>query len=94
MTLTIDIPPDTERRLRSEALRLGLDEGECARRLLEQALPGSLPNVDQATLDLFAKWAAEAKLITPEERIEAERELEEFKRAMNEHSGRGYPIYP
>ena len=94
MTLKIDISPEFEASLKEAALRQGLDEAEFAKKLLENSVASPVPVRDQATLDLFAKWAAEAKSITPEERIEAERELEEFKKAMNDHSTRGYPIYP
>jgi hypothetical protein len=45
MTLMIPISSETARRLRSEAARLGVDEAEFARRLIEQSLP---PRTDTA----------------------------------------------
>jgi hypothetical protein len=39
MTLTIDLPPETENRLQQEAAKHGLDPGDYARVLIEQNLP-------------------------------------------------------
>jgi hypothetical protein len=39
MTLTIDLPPETENRLQQEAAKQGLNPGEYARLLIEQNLP-------------------------------------------------------
>jgi hypothetical protein len=39
MTLTIELPPDLENRLRQEAEKHGVDAGELARRLIERQLP-------------------------------------------------------
>lgn len=39
MTLTIDLEPDVEKRLREVAAQHGLDEVEYVRRLIEQHLP-------------------------------------------------------
>lgn len=38
MTLTIELPPDLERRLRHEAAQHGVSLGEYARRLIERQL--------------------------------------------------------
>jgi len=67
MTLTIQIPPETEQRLRSEAARLGVDEGECAKRLIELGLPSQAPDVDRGTLDLLAQWDREDETTDPSE---------------------------
>ena len=43
MTLTIELPPDVESRLREEAEKQGLEAGELAGRLIEKQLPGTPP---------------------------------------------------
>lgn len=49
--------------------------------------------VDSATLELLAKWKAEDATKDPEAIRSAERELAEFKRAMNEsRSESGEPL--
>jgi hypothetical protein len=52
--------------------------------------------VDNATLELLAKWKAEDATKDPEAIRSAERELAEFKKAMNEsrlESGE-HPLFP
>lgn len=46
-------------------------------------LPGNA-SIDTATLELLAQWRREDATDDPEKICEAERELAEFKRAMNE----------
>ena len=72
--MTIRLPPDIVSRLKTEAQRRGVDPNECARQLIEEALP----KPDQATLDLLAKWEAEDATDDPEELARREREAEEF----------------
>ena len=71
MTLTIgNISPDTERLLKTEAARAGVDEAEYARRLIEQGLlqaAMSEPAADQATVDLLARWDIEDATTDPAE---------------------------
>jgi hypothetical protein len=52
--------------------------------------------IDMATFELFAKWRAEDATDDPEELRKAERELAEFKKAMNGNRAQaGEPIlYP
>ncbi len=52
--------------------------------------------IDSATLDLLATWRREDVTENPEEVRAAEREVAEFKRAMNENrAGSGEPpVYP
>lgn len=38
MTITIEIPPELEQKLRNEAMRMGLPVDDYARRLLEESL--------------------------------------------------------
>lgn len=96
MTLTITIPPELESRLKSEAARVGMNETEYAKRLLEQGLVSApaQPVVDQATLDLLAKWDAEDATDDPAEIARRQEEWEEFRKSMNEDSLSGRPIYP
>lgn len=52
--------------------------------------PSSNGAIDSATLELLAQWKQEDATQNPEEVRAAERELAEFKKAMNEsraHSG-------
>jgi len=83
MTLKINFPPETENRLKTEAARLGVDEAEYARRVIEQSLPPNSAPVDQATVDLLAEWAREDQTSDPAEIARREREFEELKAAMN-----------
>jgi hypothetical protein len=85
MTLTVQIPPETEQRLRSEAARLGVDEGECAKRLIELALPQNSVEVDRATLKLLAQWDKEDETNDPCEIALRNREFEELKTALNQN---------
>lgn len=96
MTLEIEIPAETERRLKSEAARIGVDEAEYARRLVERGLPDSRPApvADQATLDLLAKWEAEDATDDPAEIARRHEEWEAFRRSMNANSLSGRPVYP
>lgn len=95
MTLTIsNIPPEIEQRLRREAARVGLDEAEFVKRLIEKALPSSERTVDRATLDLLAAWDAEDETDDPAEITRRQREWEELRKSMNENSLSGRPVYP
>lgn len=98
MTLTIsDLPPEVERRLKSEAARLGVDEAEYVKRLIQQGLPATdepTRFVDRATLDLVAQWDAEDATDDPAELARRAREWEQFRKSMNEDSLSGRPVYP
>lgn len=94
MTLTINIPPETERQLKMEAARAGVDESEYARRLIELALPQPKAVGDQATLDLVAQWDAEDATDDPAEIARRQKEWEEFRMSMNQNSISGRPVYP
>src|SRR5206468_3027720 len=72
--MTIQLSPDIENRLKTEAQRRGLNLSECASQLLDQALP----KPDHATLDLLAKWDEEDATDDPEEIARRQREAEEF----------------
>ena len=45
MTLSINIPPEVERRLKEEAARQGIDEAEYARRVVERSLQPAGPRI-------------------------------------------------
>ena len=96
MTLTIDISSETQSRLKNEAARLGIDEAEYARRLIEQSLPRAKtpPAIDQATLDLFARWDVEDQTDDPAEIARRKKQWEEFRDSMNEHSLSSRKVYP
>ena len=95
MTLTIEIPPETEKRLKTEAARLGIPETEYAKQAIERSLPPETPViVDQATLDLLAQWDKEDETDDPAEIARRQEEWEEFRKSMNAHSISGRPIYP
>jgi hypothetical protein len=85
MTLTIDLSPEVERRLRDEAARMGLDESEYARRVIERSLPLKAGAVDQATLDLFAEWERNDRTSDPTEIQRRNREYDELKEALNQN---------
>ncbi len=102
MTLRIDLPPDEERRLRERAADRGVDPSALAVLFVREGLSktdlgtagGDVPNPNQSTLDMPARWAEEDAADGPTDPAEAQREWEEFRDGMNAHSSRGYPIYP
>jgi hypothetical protein len=61
---------------------------------MRQIVRTQKPVVDQATLDLLAKWDAEDATDDPAEIARRQEEWEEFRKAMNEDSISGRPIYP
>lgn len=88
MTLTIDLSSDVEDRLRQEAERRGLAPQAYARQLIEAGLPSDLDaqrDANRATLELLRRWEIEQATDNPAELAEHERELEEFKQAMNQN---------
>jgi hypothetical protein len=86
MTLTIDLPPDIEARLKREAERKGEQPADVARRLIENGLPAPTPSPQyEYTKALFEQWAKEDATDDPEEIAAAERELEEFKARINSY---------
>lgn len=80
-SLSIQLTPDEEARLRSVARRAGLDPAECARRLLTQHLPAEPTAL--ATRELLRAWRDEDATDDPAELRRAEEELAAFKQAMN-----------
>jgi uncharacterized protein YhaN len=97
MTITVQIPPEAEARLRSAAAQLGVDAAEYAQRLIEQGLSqlcAASPAADRATAELLARWDAEDATSDPAEIARRQQEWEEFRNSMNTNSLSGRPIYP
>ena len=91
MTITFELSPEEEARLRIAARERGTDPTECAHRLLTDCLPSLRPG--EATLALFATWEAEDATDDPNMIREAEEELAEFKKAMNRNRLGQRPLY-
>ena len=86
MTLTLDLSPDLESRLRSEAERRGLEPEAYAVGLLEQQL-AVRTNPDNSLARLFAKWDAEDATDDPAEIARRQRAWDEIRKALNESHG-------
>jgi hypothetical protein len=63
MTLTLDIPPDLERRLNHEAEKLGLHAQEYTLRLLGQHLPAK--DRSASAVDLLQSWIDDDRMHSP-----------------------------
>jgi hypothetical protein len=86
MTLKIDLNAETESRLKSAATRRGVEPEVYAKQIIEQNLSTTANGgSDQATLDLLARWDAEDATTDPDEIISRRKEVDEFKRSMNEN---------
>src|SRR5258708_15822690 len=96
MTLTIDLAPETEAWISSEAEHLGLGPSQLVQRILDEraaqsnqteTLPAEpKPVIDPknaAAIAMLDKWLAEGATDDPEEIRKAEEEVAELKRNMN-----------
>jgi hypothetical protein len=96
MTITLELKPEVEERLRENAARVGLPVERYLLNWIEQApqapaastaLPATLPaNGDYppgSLAELFAQWQAEDATDDPEELDRRDRELEELKANLN-----------
>ena len=99
MTLNINIPPEVESRLRNEAARLGMDEAEYAKQLIEKNLPLSTVGMDQATLELLDRWTKEDQTADPDEMSRRSLAFEDLKDSLNRNrldsggaSAESYPV--
>jgi len=54
-------------------------------RSMSEAPPPPMASIDTATLELLAAWKAEDATTDPEKLREADEEIAEFKKAMNEN---------
>ena len=94
MTLKIQLSPEIESRLKDAASRDGIDEATYALKILEKDLASTPVIRDQATLERLKRWDDEDETDDPDEIAHRQQEWKEFCDAMNEHSTRGYLIYP
>ena len=86
MTLMLNLTEELEIRLKSEAERRGLEASELARQLVEAGLQVDVQlqkKLNQSTLDLLSKWDSVDATAGPEELARRNREVEEFRAAMN-----------
>jgi hypothetical protein len=51
--------------------------------LASGSAPSNAPSIDSATLDLLARWGREDATTDPEQIRAAERDIADFKKAMN-----------
>lgn len=88
MTL-IDLPEDITRRLREAAAKSGVPVSQFASELLNKELPplepSTLSPLRGPLADLFDQWRDEDPLAGPEDLAARNREVEEFKAAMNQN---------
>ena len=82
MTVTIELSSEEAARLRSASHSAGIPVADCVRQLLAEHLPAR--PAGQATRDLIAGWLKEDATDDPVEIQQAEEELAEFKRSLNE----------
>lgn len=80
MTLTIQLEPEVEERLRDAAGAQGVEPTEYARRLIEEHLPGTR---GEALARLMEQWIEEDATDDPEELEARDREWEELKANLN-----------
>jgi|SRR5713101_2267630 len=67
VTLTIDLAPETERRLRGNAAASGKSMQEYLLHLITELPEPPESSEHEATLALFQQWAGEDAALTPEE---------------------------
>lgn len=82
MTVTIDLPPDEERRLAHRAAAQGQDVAAYVRAVLMQDLAAA-PSPNQATLKLLAQWDKEDATDDPAELERRRQEGEDLIRNLN-----------
>jgi hypothetical protein len=95
MTLTIDLKPETEARLKQEAVRRGQEPADVVRHLIEVHIPLAPDAENQALIDLLREWREEDTALTPEELAEEQTEWEHFKSNVNAYRAEAgeRPIY-
>jgi hypothetical protein len=94
MSLQIELEPEVQERLQQEAARRGLEAADYARRLIQEGLPAPLDNRRKAVIELLDSWLKEDATDDPAQIQAAEKELEAFKRAMNENRAGERPVFP
>jgi hypothetical protein len=83
MTVTIDLPPDEERKLARRAAAQGQDLAGYIRTVLLQDLAAVAPSPNQATLKLLAQWDEEDATDDAAELERRRQEGEELLRSLN-----------
>jgi hypothetical protein len=86
MTLTIELPPETERRLRRNAAANGISVEEYLLNLLSRLPEAPLSSEHESTLALFQEWAEEDAALTPEEAAQEDSDWKQIE--MNLHADR------
>jgi hypothetical protein len=81
--MTITLPPEIESHIKGEASRRGIPAEEYLRQLILSQLPTS-PSVPSVS-KLFERWAGEDPVSDADDAAIRNRELEAFKRDMNEN---------
>jgi hypothetical protein len=82
MTLTINLPPAQEIRLHEEAQKEGVTVNELIERAIAERFPVEVDERAKA-LALIEQWISEAPT-DPEQVKEAEEDLREFQRSLNQ----------
>ncbi|MCC6129281.1 MAG: hypothetical protein IT186_05080 [Acidobacteria bacterium] len=85
MTLSLDIPPDLEERLKKEAAVLGLSPGEFAVRVLSTTLRPRTPRTPDEIVDY---WQAEGLLGSRTDIVDSAEHARQIRREA-EHRSRG-----
>ena len=87
MTLMIELPPELEKRLKSEADRRGVEPEQFALSLIERELESQAVSPSNSLSRLFAEWDAQDANSTPEEIAREQQEWEDLKRSLNANHG-------
>ena len=83
MSMTIDFSPQEEATLAAAAQQTGVAPAEYVRKLVQEHLPATNPSGEDPTIVLLEAWIAQAPT-DPEAVREAEEDLDEFMRNMNQ----------
>lgn len=75
MPLTIDLAPETEKRLTEEAGKHGLPATEYARRLIEQQLPANVER-KKPTQKVLRAWGKYAHILPSSDEFAAQKQEE------------------
>lgn len=91
MTLTLNLSPELEERLRRAAEAAGVAETDFVIRTLEQRLKNER---QQSLFEMLRHWRAEDETTDPAEIEERRRSWEAFKAGMNEDHSSGRKLFP
>jgi len=79
MTVTIELTPETERRLRRNAAAHGKSVQEYLQSLLSELPEASSSSECESTILLFQQWAAEDAALTPEEAAQEDADWQQIE---------------